>query len=159
MRALGLDLGTKRIGVAVSNSDGTVATPLTTLERTTKKGKRRAEVDRELKALVDEWEIEVVVVGMPRSLDGGDGPAAKRAQTQVERLGVTLGLPIETYDERFTTVIAQQSLTQLGVRSADQRHVVDQVAAATILQSWLDHRQAALDRLENSAVEVKDPPT
>jgi len=156
MRALGLDLGTKRIGVAVSNSDGTVATPLTTVQRTTRKGKRRAEVDAELRELVAEWDIETVVVGMPRSLDGQDGPAAKRANNQVERLRVALGVPVETYDERFTTVIAQQSLTQLGVRSADQRHVVDQVAAATILQSWLDHRRFALD---SSATEVKDPLT
>ncbi len=156
MRALGLDLGTKRIGVAVSDSGGTVATPLVTLERTTKKGKRRAELDRELAEIVEEWEIEIAVVGMPRSLDGGDGPAAKRAQKQLERLRIALGVPIETYDERFTTVIAEQSLAQLGVRSADQRQMVDQVAAATILQSWLDHRRATLNA---SAVETKDPPT
>ena len=153
MRALGLDLGTRRIGVAISNSEGTLATPLTVVERTTKKGKRRAEVDRELRDLVEEYEVELVVVGMPRSLDGSDGPAARRAHQQVQHLEVTLGLPVETYDERFTTVIAQASLAQLGIRSADQRQVVDKLAAATILQSWLDHRRNAE---ELSGAEGKD---
>ena len=134
MRVLGLDLGSKRIGVAVSDSDGRVATPVDTVHRT---GDRQRE-HRDLAALVTEWEAELVVVGMPFSLDGSEGPAALGVRTEVEELRVTLSVPIQTYDERLTTVTANRVLMEMDLRADERRKVVDKVAASIILQSWLD---------------------
>ena len=134
MRVLGLDLGSKRIGVAVSDSDGRVATPVDTVHRT---GDRQRE-HRDLAALVTEWEAELVVVGMPFSLDGSEGPAALGVRTEVEELRVTLSVPIQTYDERLTTVTANRVLMEMDLRADERRKVVDKVAASIILQAWLD---------------------
>jgi putative Holliday junction resolvase len=137
VRALGLDLGSKRIGVAVSDRSGTIASPLTVLERS---GSRRTDHDR-IAALVREEEAEVVVVGMPRSLSGGQGPAARAATAEIAALASVVDVPVETSDERFTTVTANRALAESGVRGAARRQVVDKVAAAVILQSWLDARR------------------
>ncbi len=136
VRALGLDLGSKRIGVAISDSGGTVATPIDTVHRS---GDRQRD-HRAIAALVAEWEAELVVVGMPFSLDGTVGPAAKRAQAEVRRLGDTLTVPVETYDERLTTVMADRALMEQDMKADARRKVVDMVAASVILQSWLDSR-------------------
>lgn len=138
MRALGLDLGSKRIGVAVSDRSGTIASPLTVITR----GRSRRTDHERIAELVREEEAEVVVVGMPRSLSGGDGPAARAARAEVAALASVVGVPVETYDERFTTVTANRALAEGGVRGAARRNVVDKVAAAVILQSWLDARRA-----------------
>jgi putative Holliday junction resolvase len=137
VRALGIDLGTKRVGVAISDSNGSVATPIETVART---GDRQAD-HRQLAALVVEWEAEVVVVGMPYSLDGTQGPAAQAASAEVEELRVTLPVPVETYDERLTTVTADRSLMEMKLTATARRRMVDQVAAAVMLQAWLDHRR------------------
>ena len=139
MRALGIDLGSKRIGIAVSDRDGTVATPVDVVERT----RDRQATHRAIAALVEEWEADVVVVGMPYSLDGSIGPAAKAAQDEVEVLRDTVGVPVETYDERLTTVTAQRSITEMQLSPGARRKVVDKIAAAVMLQSWLDHRRSA----------------
>ena len=131
-RVLGLDLGSRRIGVAVSS--GTVATPHAVLER----GKDRATDHAAIAALVDELGAERVVVGLPLSLDGRMGPAAAAAAEEAEALGDVLGVPVETYDERLTTVTADRSLSSLGLRGQARRRVVDKVAAAVMLQAWLD---------------------
>lgn len=134
VRALGLDLGTKRVGVAVSDRSGTIASPLMVLPRS---GSRR-EDHRRLADLVREEEAEIVVVGLPRSLSGRLGPAATGALTEVEVLATVVGVPVVTHDERFTTVTAERSLGERGVRGRRRREVVDKVAAAVILQAWLD---------------------
>lgn len=139
MRALGLDLGTKRIGVALSDSAGSLATPYEVLTRS---GSRPAD-HRRVAALVDEAGAEVVVVGLPLSLDGSLGPAARAALDEVEELRVALTVPVETHDERLTTVTAHRDLAAAGVQGRERRKVVDQVAAAVMLQGWLDHRRAA----------------
>ncbi|NNE72691.1 MAG: Holliday junction resolvase RuvX [Acidimicrobiales bacterium] len=136
MRALALDLGSKRIGVAVSDSDGRVATPITTIHRSG----NRARDHRAVADLVAEWEAEIVVVGLPLSLDGSVGKAAKRALAEVRNLGATLSVPVETYDERLTTVTAERVLVEQQLDGRARRQVVDQVAASIILQAWLDHR-------------------
>ena len=141
MRALGLDLGSKRIGVAVSDRSGTIASPLTVLTR----GRSRRDDHARIAALVREEEAECVVVGMPRSLSGGDGPAATAARSEASALASVVGVPVETYDERFTTVTANRSLAAAGVRGQARRQVVDKVAAAVILQSWLDARRPGSD--------------
>ena len=136
MRALGLDLGSKRIGVALSDSDGSMALPYEVLQRT---GDRERD-HRAIAAIVDETEAEVVVVGVPYSLDGGTGPMAKRYRAEARRLRATLAVPVETYDERLTTVTAERALRETDLSGRARRKVVDQVAAAVMLQSWLDHR-------------------
>ena len=143
MRALGLDLGSKRIGVAVSDSDGRVATPIEVVHRT---GDRQGE-DRALADLAEEWEVEVVVVGIPYSLDGSTGPMAPAmaaAAVELERvLGARSRVPVETYDERLTTVTAERTLREQDLRAPERRKVVDMVAAAVMLQAWLDARREA----------------
>ena len=134
MRALGLDLGAKRIGVAVSDRSGTVASPLTVLQRS---GDRAVD-HRTIARLVADEEADVVVVGLPVSLDGTTGPAAKAAQTETAVLASVLTVPVVSHDERFTTRTAQEALRLGGVKRAKQRAVVDKVAAAVMLQAWLD---------------------
>ncbi|MBV8983650.1 MAG: Holliday junction resolvase RuvX [Acidimicrobiia bacterium] len=131
-RVLGLDLGTRRIGVAVSA--GTIATPHSVLERS----RDRATDHAAIAALVDEVGAERVVVGLPLSLDGKMGPAATAAAEEAAALGDVLAVPVETYDERLTTVTADRSLSSLGLKGQARRRVVDKVAAAVILQAWLD---------------------
>lgn len=136
MRALGLDLGARRIGVAVSDRSGTVATPLTVLQRTGD----RAEDHRRIAALVAEEEADVVVVGLPLSLDGSIGPAARAALAEAADLAAVVAVPVETFDERLTTVTADRALMELRMRAEARRRLVDKVAAAVMLQSWLDGR-------------------
>lgn len=134
MRALGLDLGTKRIGVAISDSAGTIATPIDTVARS---GDRPRE-HREIAALVTEWEAEIVVVGLPLSLDGSLGPMAKKCLAETKALGDTLDVPVVPYDERLTTVTAERSLMEQEMKADARRRVVDKVAASVMLQAWLD---------------------
>lgn len=133
-RALALDLGTKRIGVAASDAGGVLASPRTTVERS---GDRRRDHVR-IAALVAEEEAGIVVVGLPRSLDGSNGPAADAALAEVEELAEVLAVPVVTHDERFTTVTAHEQLRAAGVDGRRRRTVIDQQAAAVLLQTWLD---------------------
>jgi putative Holliday junction resolvase len=134
MRVVGIDLGQRRIGVAVSDGAGRVAVPHGTVERSGDPDRDRAA----LAAVVEELGAEAVVVGLPLSLDGGTGPAAQAAVAEAAALAGVLGVPVELVDERLTTVSAHRSLAAAGVRGRSQRRVVDQVAAAVLLQSWLD---------------------
>ncbi|HYZ97697.1 MAG TPA: Holliday junction resolvase RuvX [Acidimicrobiales bacterium] len=134
MRALGLDLGSRRIGVALSDSAGTVATPY---EVITRAGDRAGDHGR-IAALVDETGAAIVVVGLPRSLDGGIGPAARDALAEIEELRSRLPVEVVAWDERLSTVEAARRLRAAGVKTHKGRRVVDQVAATVILQSWLD---------------------
>ncbi|HSP04710.1 MAG TPA: Holliday junction resolvase RuvX [Acidimicrobiales bacterium] len=136
MRALALDLGSKRIGIALSS--GTLATPYEVLARA---GDRRRD-HRAIAEHVAETEAEVVVVGLPLSLDGSIGHAAERVLAECDQLAEALDVPIETWDERLSTVTAERSLTEQQLRGPARRRVVDKVAAAVILQSWLDARPA-----------------
>ncbi|WP_419850385.1 Holliday junction resolvase RuvX [Candidatus Poriferisocius sp.] len=133
-RALGIDLGERRIGVAVSDSEGRVATPLTVIKRS---GSRNRD-HQKIAELVDEYEAGAVVVGLPLSLDGGIGPAALGAQHEAQQLEAALGVPVLTHDERLTTVIAEQALAESGLSGKARRRRVDMVAASVILQGWLD---------------------
>jgi putative Holliday junction resolvase len=133
-RAIGLDLGERRIGVALCDSAGTLATPYEVVQRSGD----RARDHRRIAELVDEAGAEVVVVGMPLSLDGSAGPAAVGVQAEVVELREHLGVPVEVWDERLSTVEAARRLRTAGVPGRKRRHVIDQVAATVILQSWLD---------------------
>lgn len=132
MRALGIDLGSKRIGVALSS--GSLATPYEVVARS---GNRRRDHAR-IAELVAETEATIVVVGLPLSLDGSVGKAAKAARAEMAELAGTLSVEVTAYDERLTTVTADRQLIdqQLGARA--RRQVVDKVAASVMLQAWLD---------------------
>lgn len=133
-RALGIDLGERRIGVAVSDAEGRVSTPITVIERS---GSRNRDHQR-ISELVAEYEAGVVVVGLPLSLDGSAGPAAQAAEQEVGELEAALAVPVFTHDERFTTAIAERALAESGLSGKARRQRVDMVAASVILQSWLD---------------------
>lgn len=138
MRALGLDLGSRRIGVAISDREGRVATPVTTLTRT----KEHTLDHAAIAALVAESNAELVVVGLPLSLDGSTGPAAQSVLTEIEELREVLTVPVETVDERFTTVSADHQLREAGVRGRARAKVIDQAAAVVLLQAWLERKPA-----------------
>lgn len=133
-RALGVDLGSKRIGLAISDSAGRVATPYEVLARSGDEGRDHARIA----AVAEEIEATTVVVGLPLSLDGGLGPAARSALEEAERLAKVVGAPVVTFDERLTTVTAERDLMAQRMRGQARRRVVDKVAAAVLLQSWLD---------------------
>lgn len=136
MRALGIDLGSRRIGVAVSDPQGMVASALEVVARS-------GSVERDhraLMALAEECDAEVVVVGVPLSLDGTVGPAAAGVLDEIEQFRQHCRLPVETVDERLTTVEAHRLLRASGLNAKRARGVVDKVAAAVLLQAWLDSR-------------------
>jgi putative Holliday junction resolvase len=140
-RRLGVDVGTVRIGVAVSDPDAILATPVETVPR----DKRGTKHVRRLAALVDEYQVVEVVVGLPRTLADRAGSSAQDATEVAEVLaGRIAPVPVRLADERFTTVTAQRALREAGVRARGQRSVIDQAAAVGILQNWLDQRRAAL---------------
>jgi putative Holliday junction resolvase len=130
---LGADLGTVRVGVAVSDSAQRVATPLVTVPRS-------PDLPEVLARLVREEEAVGIVIGLPLTLDGSVGPAARAVLEEVEGLRPAAPVPVETHDERLTTVTAGRSLLWAGRPARQARRVVDQVAAAVMLQSWLDRR-------------------
>lgn len=135
---LALDLGARRIGVAVSDSEGRVATPVTVVQR----HGDRPRLHRELADLVTEWEAELVVLGLPIDLAGEIGPAAAGVLAERAELERVLPVPVEVHDERLTTRIAERALQERGdMDGRDRRKVIDMVAASVILQDWLDtHR-------------------
>jgi putative Holliday junction resolvase len=134
---VGLDLGRRRIGVAVSDSEGRMAVPHVVIARS-----GDAEADR--RAVVEavaELGAGRVVVGLPLSLEGGVGPAARDAQAEAEALAEALDVPVELHDERLTTVVADRAMQAAGIGGRSRRRVIDSSAAAVILQSWLDRRK------------------
>jgi len=134
LRVLALDLGSKRVGVAVSDATALLASPVTTIERSTDRRRDRARVA----ALVAEEEAALVLVGLPLNMDGSRGPAAEAAQAEAEALGAVLDVPVVLVDERLTTVSADRALLERGVRGPERRRRVDRAAAAVLLQAWLD---------------------
>lgn len=136
MRIFGLDVGTRTVGVAISDALGMTAQPLTTLRRTG----LRADL-AELRRLAETHEVGQAVVGLPLNMDGTEGPSAVAARAFGEALARALDIPVEYQDERLSTVAAQRALLEADVSRARRREVVDQVAAALILQTWLDTRQ------------------
>ncbi len=133
-RALGLDLGTVRIGVATSDPGRVIASPHDVITR----GKGHAADHVAIAALVDALGATVVVVGLPRSMSGREEAAAKLVRAEVDELRAALAVPIVVWDERLSTVTAQRALIEGGVRRRHRKDAVDKVAAAVILQSWLD---------------------
>jgi putative holliday junction resolvase len=134
-----VDVGTVRVGVALSDPKGVLATPLVTLSRDEAAGSDLAR----LAELVAEHEVVEVVVGLPRTLAGRRGPAALHAESYAAALADRVApVPVRLADERLSTVAATRALRERGVRGRRQRAVVDQAAAVAILQTWLDGRAA-----------------
>jgi putative Holliday junction resolvase len=151
-RVLALDVGERRIGLAISDPDGRVAVPLETLERRDEDADLRA-----LAALVEREEVQIVVVGLPLSLDGSVGPQAERTQGFTRRLAEAITWPVEMWDERLSTVAAERALAPQDPRARRRRHAQragerrrpperrqgarDALAATLILQAYLDSRR------------------
>jgi putative Holliday junction resolvase len=133
----GVDVGSVRVGVARSDPRGKLAVPVTTLRRDVAAGSDLAE----LAALIAEYDGVGVVVGLPRTLAGRDGPAVAAARDYGSALAERIApVPVCYQDERMTTVVAQRNLSMSGVRGRAKRRIVDQAAAVEILQSYLDRR-------------------
>jgi putative Holliday junction resolvase len=133
MRILALAPGTKRVGVAISDETRTLATPLEFIP-----AEPFADFVARLKTLIREREVGLILVGVPRNMDGSYGPAAAQAQQLVAVLKEAIPVPIQTVDERLSTVQAQRLLRAAGKRARKQKTRIDQSAAAVLLQSYLD---------------------
>jgi len=136
---LGIDLGTKRIGVALSDPTETLASPFSTVPHRSSR-----EDVAHVAALCAEHHVTGIVVGWPRNMDGTLGPGARRAEAFAERLREVTGLPVSLWDERLSTVAAERALIELGARRGRRRDVRDRVAAALLLQAFLDARARRL---------------
>ena len=144
MRALGLDVGSRRIGTALSDQLGLLAAPWRTVQ--VGRGRELAEIA----SMVAEREIEIIVIGLPVSLDGTEGPQALTVRAFAERLvahlatarpAASAAIPIAFADERFTTAEAERLLLQRNLSREERRARIDAAAAAIMLQDWLDARR------------------
>ncbi len=143
MRLLGLDIGERRIGVAVSDPQARVATPLAVLAASV------VSDARPLQRLIDDYEVELIVVGLPLSMNGSEGPQAARVRGVATKLLDQLGVSVEYYDERLSSAEARRTMSAAGSSVKLQKGSVDKVAAAIMLQGYLDaHRCAEGDALD-----------
>lgn len=131
-RALGIDLGDARVGVAVTDDLGMLAHPLETIHV------RSTDVQKRILELAEKKRTEIIVVGMPRNMDGSFGPAAEKAREFIAALQARTPCRVIPWDERLTTVSAQRSLHEAGKNAREQKAMIDQVAAQILLQSWMD---------------------
>lgn len=138
MRLMGLDVGDKRIGVALSDESAVIASPKETLER---RGNRKDIAH--LLALAAREDVHEILVGMPLSLDGSEGPQAQKVGRFIEALRAETEIPVTTWDERLSTVGAERALIEGDMSRAKRKQTVDRVAAALILQGYLDSKQGS----------------
>ena len=138
MRYLGLDVGDKHVGVALSDETGTIASGLDTFQRVGPRKDVKAVLD-----LVRKHEAGEVVVGLPRKLDGTLGPQAEKVLAYMEDLRGAVRVPVVPWDERFTTVIAHDAMIEAGMSRKARKSVVDKVSAILILQNYLDYKKLA----------------
>ena len=136
MRILALDHGTRRIGVAVSDELKMIASPLEYIP-----ADPMEKVIERLQTLIREKEVELILIGMPRNMDGTYGPAAEKVNAFIAALQPHITAPVKTWDERLTSVMANRALIQGNVRRDQRKQKVDKMAAAILLQSYLDSRQ------------------
>ncbi len=139
MRILGLDIGKKRTGAAVSDESGIVATPLQTI-----KASGRSALLKAVSSIIEEYDISEIVVGLPLNLDGTVGKKAAEVQGFAEALRKTTGLQVHYWDERFSTAAVTRVLIEADLSRARRKEVVDKSAAAYILQGFLDSRRDVL---------------
>ena len=137
---MALDIGEKRIGIAVSDPAERVATPVCVLPA--------QEVDagaRSFRTVLEDWEPELLLAGLPATLSGEEGPQAARVRAFAQRISDSSGIPLEFADERLSSVEAKRSLRETGMSEKSMRGKVDMIAASIFLQAWLDARAAAQD--------------
>jgi putative Holliday junction resolvase len=139
---LGIDFGQARIGLAISDELRFLAHPLQTISANRSSVNKIAEIVRDRR-------VEIVVVGIPRHMSGEIGAAAKAALAFADRLRTQVGCPVETWDERLSTVAAERALREAGRKTHQTRQVVDQVAAQMILQSYLDREGGTVSTAES----------
>jgi len=135
MRILALDLGDRRVGVALSDPLGLTAQGLPTIER-----RGRKALLEEIRRLVEAQGVERVVLGLPRNMDGTLGPRARETLAFADALAEALGIPVDTWDERMTTLAAERALREGGVTGSKRRQHVDRIAAQLILEGYLESR-------------------
>ena len=138
MRIIGLDYGTKTVGVAVSDSLGRTAQAVETITRK-EENKLRQTLAR-IEALIDEYNVEEIVVGLPKNMNNTIGERAEACRDFADKLERRTGLPVIMWDERLTTVSADNVLKECGVRRENRKAVVDKIAAVFILQGYLDYK-------------------
>lgn len=136
MRILGLDIGTKRIGVSISDELGFTAQGVKTLETRGHNNDIKSIVK-----LVNDLNVTEIVVGMPYNMDGSEGPQAQKAQAMIEELAEVAGVPVFKWDERMSTMAAERMLLEADLSRAKRRKVIDKVAATIILQGYLDSKR------------------
>ena len=136
-RTLGVDVGTVRVGIALSDPLGFTAQPFEVIER------KKTDPFARIASLVTEHEVSLIVVGYPLTLAGEVGPAAQSVDVFIAELARRVSVPIERWDERLTTAAAQRSMIEGGARRAERRAGIDKVAAALLLQSYLDGKAHA----------------
>ena len=134
MRILAIDHGSKRMGLALSDELGLIASPLEFAP-----AEPLNEFLARLKQIIAEKGVELLLVGMPRNMDGSHGPAAQKVREFIEVLKAAIGVPVKTWDERLTSAQANRFLIQANVRRNDRKEKVDKAAAAILLQSYLDN--------------------
>ena len=137
LRAVGVDLGSKRIGISTSDASGTLASPHSVIQR----GGSRSVDHLAIKSIVEEYEAEVVVVGLPVSMNGQMLQAAQLVLSEVEQISQVVGVSVVTFDERKSTVTADELLMQNNINAQERRKIIDKIAATVILQGWLDRRK------------------
>lgn len=135
MRVVALDIGEKRIGVAASDARGSIAMPVTVLDA----GRLRGDISP-LRRIAEDYEPQVLLVGLPLSLDGSEGPQAVSVRRVADGIGAALGVPIQYVDERLSSAQAERLMAEAGLSERQRRGKVDAVAASIFLQSWLDSR-------------------
>jgi putative pre-16S rRNA nuclease len=140
MSILGLDLGKRRIGVAIADTSAEGVRPLATLVRSSAPRDFEA-----LRKLVADWQVNRIVMGLPLNMNGSEGPAARHARGFARRLSEAAAVPVELYDERLTSFEAESRLKDFSFRSGPRKLMIDQVAAAVILEGWLAEHGAQLD--------------
>ena len=140
-RVLGLDLGARRIGVAVSDPMGWSAQGLPTIQR-----QSDGQAMEEIRRIVENMGVQRIVVGLPRNMDGTIGTQARKVLALADQMRAALGIPVETWDERLTTVAAQKSMTETRLSRARRKRTVDRIAAQFILQGYLDSLRARASR-------------
>lgn len=138
-RLLGLDIGGRRIGVAVSDELGMIASPVGMIDR-------QGDVAAQLRKLVADYGASRLVAGLPVGLSGREGPQAEETREIADALAAEVGLPLEYWDERLTTSIAEQTLIAQGTRREKRKQKIDAVAAAVILQGYLDNQRWKANR-------------
>lgn len=149
-RYLGIDYGTKRVGLAISDGIGLTATPLEVVSR--------KELESTLRRISEEYDLEGVIMGLPTGLSGHEGESAEGARALAEEISALLEVDVEYVDERFTSRMAESALLEAGLKRRERKETVDKVAAAIILQAFLDSRRSRGNSGDGTGVESSDTP-